>query len=174
MTITIATLSGPFEYPPMTFGHLIKEKWLVAAVGESVPPTFLIPITDSESKDPWFTGDAPEIVFRHTGNNLTVNKAIGDGMFKCEMEIEVHLSCINQLQEFRYQKHINDLIKEWRRNPILKYSENPSPVDSGLKMFNPLGINWRTAADGDPESAQDISHTHSFGKITAIWFEHRS
>lgn len=173
MTITIHTLVGLFEYPPTTFGHLIKEKWSPAAVGETEPPTFLIPITDSESKDPWFTGNAPEIVFRHTGNDLTVNKAIGDGMFKCEKEIKVHISCINQQQEFRYQKHINDLIKEWRRNPILKYSES-TPVDSGLKMFDPLGITWRSAPDGDPESAQDISHTHSFGTIKAIWFEHRT
>lgn len=94
-------------------------------------------------------------------------------MYRVEFEIAVHLFCVTQAQEFAYQKYINDIIKDHRINPILKYSTGGNP-DSGLKLFEPTGINWRDAEDGDQEDIQELSSTHSLGTIKAIWFEHRS
>lgn len=173
MSIVIENLVGPLEYPPTTFGHLIKEKWVPAAVGETVPPTFLIPITNSKTKDPWFSGKAPAIIFRRSGNDLTKVLSIGDGLDRVEVEIQVHIFARTQAQEFKYQKYINDLIKLNRIAPILKYSENPTPTNSGWKELSNTGINWREAPDGEPEDIRDQPNTHSLGSIKAIWFEHK-
>jgi hypothetical protein len=172
MTISIDGLVGEFGYPPQVVGHLIKQFWTPASVGETNPPTFRIPITDSKTKDPWFEGNAPEIVFRHNDTNNDIEISIGDGLFKCEYGIAIHLFCTTKLQEFRYQKHINDLIKEHRRRPILKYYDSNN--NSGLNILTPTGIRWHSAPDSKPEDVQEITNTHSVGFITARWYEHRT
>lgn len=172
MTIAIDGLVGEFGYPPQVIGHLIKNFWTPASVGEANPPTFLIPITDSNTKDPWFSGDAPTIVFRASEQNDDKEAAIGDGLFKCEYGVSIHLFCTTKQQEFRYQKHINDLIKEHRRRPILKYYDSNN--NSGLNLILPSGIKWRSAPDSMLEIEQEITNTHSLGFLIARWYEHRT
>jgi hypothetical protein len=173
MTITISQLSGEFGYPPRVIGHLIKNFWNPTSVGELEKPRFIIPITDTETKDGWFSGEAPEIIFRHNGVNTDIVKTIGDGMFQCTYGIRIHIFATTQLQEFRYQKHINDILKDNGRNPIFKYYEDSNP-NSGLLILARRGISWETAPDGDLESVQEVTHTHSLGDVSVVWIEHRT
>jgi len=178
MTISIATLVGAFEYPPRTLGFLMKKFWDSSKTGGKTP-TFLIPNTTTDSKDPWFSGDAPQLVFRGLPQETETKSSIGDGLFMIRKQCQIHLFAVTQQQEFLMQREVNRILKEKRRSPILKYStdfDTPpvTAVNSGLILFDPANANWREVPEGDPQDPQDITETHSVGIVDAVWFEHRT
>jgi len=170
MTIVINTLVGTFEYPPTTVGWLIKHFWTLGTV-----PTFLI--TDAnDSMDKWYDGEPPAIIFRSLGDGaMEENKAIGDTLFYCKFSVQVHIFAISKFQQFQFQNEIRRIIKENRRNPIIKWSEyvggSPPQNDSGLKIIEPTSPVWKQAEDTQDNT--DNSETHSVGTLKACWYEHR-
>jgi len=175
LTISYATLSGSFEYPPRTLGFLIKKKWTSANTG-SVTPEFIIPREDDiDTGDPWTTGVPPEIVFRKSGSFTGIPLSIGNGMYKIEFGISIHLFSSTQRQEFLFEREIKRILQEFGRNPILKYSTDydtppTTAVDSGWKNISPEVPDFRSE---DPENLQTDYITHSVATVNAIYYEHR-
>lgn len=176
MTLVIDTLAGSFEYPVRTIGFLIKKKWDNTNTG-GVTPVFLIPdSTEITTGDPWTSGVPPEIVFRKSGGEDFTRIDIGDSLVRESYGVAIHVFSASQQQEFLFTREIKRILKEFGRDPILKYSTDydtppTTALDSGLKTIRPHNPRFTSE---DDENIQTDYMTHSVGTVNAIWFEHRT